>query len=81
MNGDVSSSEGPIEREPVRALETRKVLLYTHALAGGGAERALALLASGLAQRGPDVIFVADYRAAENEAFLDPAVRRGVTRF
>ncbi len=54
----------------------RRILLYTHSLAGGGAERALALLASGLAGRGHDVIFATDYSATENAAFLDPAIRR-----
>ena len=55
---------------------SRKIALYTHALAGGGAERAFAVLASGLAQRGHDVLFVTDYAAPENESFLDPLVRR-----
>ena len=54
----------------------RRILLYTHALAGGGAERVMALLASGLARRGHSVLFVTDYGSPENEGFLDPAVRR-----
>ena len=54
----------------------RKIVLYTHALAGGGAERALALLAGGLAARGLDVLFATDYSAPENEGFLGPGVRR-----
>ena len=56
----------------------RKILLYTHALAGGGAERAWALLASGLARRGHDVLFATDYEARDNDAYLEPSVRRVV---
>ncbi len=54
----------------------QKILLYTHALTGGGAERVWALLASGFARRGSDVIFVTDFDAPENASFLDPAIRR-----
>ena len=54
----------------------RKIVLYTHSLSGGGAERTLALLASGLASRGHDVVFATDYGAPENEGFLAPCVRR-----
>ncbi len=53
----------------------RKILLYTHALTGGGAERAWALLASGLARRGHDVVFATDFASGDNAAFLEPAVR------
>ncbi len=52
-----------------------KILLYTHALAGGGAERALALLASGLTRRGHAVTLATDYGAAENDCYLDARVR------
>ena len=41
--------------------ETHKVktlLFYTHALTGGGAERVLAVLASGYARRGERVLFL-----------------------
>ena len=54
----------------------RKILLYTHALAGGGAERVLALLACGLAERGHEVLLATDYEADANERFLDDRVRR-----
>lgn len=53
----------------------RKYLFYTHALAGGGAERVMSLLASGFAARGHDVVFVCDRAADENRAYLDPRVR------
>lgn len=55
--------------------ERRKLLFYTHALAGGGAERVTALLASGFARNGDDVVFAVDYEAQENRSFLDPNVR------
>ena len=54
----------------------RKILLYTHALAGGGAERALALLATGFCARGHDVTFATDYAADENAGFVDARARR-----
>lgn len=53
----------------------RKILFYTHALTGGGAERVWALLASGFARQGCEVIFACDYEAPENRDNLDPAVR------
>jgi glycosyltransferase involved in cell wall biosynthesis len=55
--------------------EPRKILFYTHALTGGGAERAWSLLASGFARHGDRVIFAVDYDSNENKAYLDPAVR------
>ncbi len=56
--------------------QAKKILLYTHALAGGGAERAMALLASGLARRGDRVTFVSDYESRHNSRYLDAKVRR-----
>ena len=53
----------------------RKILLYTHALTGGGAERVWALLASELSKRGHDVLFVTDFAASENIDFLSSHVR------
>ena len=53
----------------------RTFLFYTHALSGGGAERASALLASGLAKRGHRVIFAVDYEAEQNLSYLVPGVR------
>lgn len=57
-------------------MDIRKILFYTHALAGGGAERVLALLASGFARDGADVLFATDYEADENAGLLDAKVRR-----
>lgn len=53
-----------------------KLMFYTPALAGGGAERVWALLASSFAARGYDVLFVVDFELSENDSFLSPAVRR-----
>ena len=52
-----------------------RLIFYTHALAGGGAERVWAVLASGFAARGYDVLFVVDHDASENRGFLSPEVR------
>ena len=52
----------------------RKVLFYTHALTGGGAERVWAMLASGFARRGFRVVLAVDFMAVENLGFVDPAV-------
>lgn len=52
----------------------RRLLFYTHALVGGGAERVWALLASGLAARGHEVRFAVDFEAAANRAFVAPEV-------
>jgi glycosyltransferase involved in cell wall biosynthesis len=54
----------------------RKILLYTHALTGGGAERVWALLASELSSRGHDVLLVSDFLASENNAFLSNKLRQ-----
>lgn len=48
----------------------RRILFYTHALVGGGAERVWALMASALKARGHDVHFAVDFVAQENHAFL-----------
>jgi glycosyltransferase involved in cell wall biosynthesis len=55
-----------------------RLLFYTPSLAGGGAERVWALLASSFATRGYDVLFVVDFDHADNQGFLSPAVRRTV---
>ncbi len=54
--------------------QPRKIIFYTHALAGGGAERVFALLASGLARRGHVVMLATDREASENKGFLDSSV-------
>jgi glycosyltransferase involved in cell wall biosynthesis len=59
----------------MRTIVRRKYLFYTHALAGGGAERVMSLLASGFAERECDVIFACDHAAQENRGYLDPRVR------
>ena len=56
-------------------MQSRKYLFYMHALAGGGAERVWALLASEFARRGHDVIFAVDFHSPENAGFIDPGVR------
>ena len=58
--------------------KARKILIYTHALAGGGAERVCAILASGFARRGYDVIMAVDAVDPDNAPFLDPRVRTAV---
>jgi glycosyltransferase involved in cell wall biosynthesis len=60
------------------SIKHRKILLYTHALTGGGAERVWALLASELSERGHNVLFVSDFAASENSAFLNAKVRQTV---
>lgn len=58
------------------ACRRRRILLYTHALSGGGAERAWALLASGLARRGHEVLLVTDYQSPHNESYVEAGVKR-----
>ncbi|HEY1942636.1 MAG TPA: glycosyltransferase [Roseiarcus sp.] len=55
----------PTDSTPPRAL-----LFYTHALAGGGAERVWARLASGFAARGDRVTFVVDFEAQDLASLL-----------
>ena len=56
-------------------MAARKILFYTHALTGGGAERVWALLATRFAEAGDDVVFAVDRTATENAGFLDSRVR------
>ena len=56
-------------------IKNRKILIYTHAMTGGGAERVCALLASGFALAGDEVILAVDYESADNAAYVDAAVR------
>lgn len=53
----------------------RKLLIYTHAMAGGGAERVCAILASGFTGRGDEVILAVDRHSDDNALFLDPRIR------
>src|SRR5580700_1101758 len=52
-----------------------RVLFYIHALAGGGAERVFAILASSLSKLGHSVIMVNDFVSPENSQYLDQSVR------
>ena len=54
----------------------QKILLYIHALTGGGAERVWALLASGFASRGFEVVLATEFEATENVPYLHASVRR-----
>jgi glycosyltransferase involved in cell wall biosynthesis len=53
-----------------------KLLFYVPSLAGGGAERLLAQLATALTRRGHEVVFVVDTESSENAVFLDASVRQ-----
>lgn len=53
----------------------KKILFYVYALGSGGAERVVALLASGLSARGHAVTLVVQVDAPENMPFLSPNVR------
>lgn len=57
-------------------MQKRKYLFYTYALVDGGAERVWAALASELARRGHEVLFVIDYDAIIEPLELHHAVRR-----
>lgn len=56
-------------------MKPRRLLFYTHALVGGGAERVWARLAAGFAARGDEVEFVVDFEAQENLRFLGTQAR------
>ena len=53
-----------------------RLLFYLPSLAGGGAERLLAQLGTGLRQRGHEITFVVDTDSAENAGFLDVGIRK-----
>ena len=74
--GEISQTMPSQRAADVKNPLGRKILLYTHSLTGGGAERAFALLASGLARAGHEVIFATDYSSADNDAYLDRSIRR-----
>jgi len=71
---DDASAEGG-RQEGSKIMTPRKLLFYTHALAGGGAERVFASLASRMAALGHDVLFAVDFEAEENKPFLAPNIR------
>lgn len=47
-----------------------RIIAYIHSLAGGGAERVWAVVASGLAERGHEVLFVVERHDVENAKYL-----------
>lgn len=51
-----------------------KLLFYVPSLAGGGAERLLATLATTLLRRGHHIIFATDIEMPENRPFLDAGI-------
>lgn len=59
----------------ITSIAKPKLLVYTHGLVDGGAERLWACLATALKQRGYRVIFVQDFEASDNAANLDPDIR------
>lgn len=54
---------------------SKKILFYLYSLGAGGAERVVALLASGFAARGHDVTLALQDEADENRPFLSDDVR------
>ena len=58
-----------------RTMKPRRLLFYTHALVGGGAERVWARLAAGFAARGDEVDFIVDFEARENLRSLGEQAR------
>lgn len=52
-----------------------KILFHIHSLAGGGAERVWAILASDLVRQGEEVVMTVNHLATANLALLDPKVR------
>ncbi|MCW6510147.1 glycosyltransferase [Lichenifustis flavocetrariae] len=60
-------------------MSARKTLLiYTHALAGGGAERVCSLLATGFVRQGWRVLIAVDAEDDANQRFLDPDIEIAV---
>lgn len=53
---------------------TLRLVFYLPALAGGGGERVMAVLASEMARRGHEVTVLVDFDADENLSFLSPQV-------
>jgi glycosyltransferase involved in cell wall biosynthesis len=64
------------ERDPCMTGKRLKILFHSWSLAGGGAERVFAVLASGLAKRGHEVIFSVEHEDNQNQRYLDAAVRQ-----
>ncbi len=51
-----------------------RIVCYIHSLAGGGAERVWAILASGLARRGHDVTFLVEIEDNASRGYLDAGI-------
>ncbi len=69
MSDDVAARDWFMSSKPL------KILFHSWSLAGGGAERVFAVLASGLAKRGHDVMFSVEHEDNQNLRYLDPLVR------
>lgn len=54
------------------------LVFYVHAMAGGGAEKVMARLATGYARRGDRVVLVVDHRAEEWLGLLDERIEMAV---
>src|SRR5947209_5338580 len=63
-------------RVPAHPGGSLRLLFYLPSLAGGGAERLLAHLATGLSRRGHEIIFVVDTDSAENAGLLEPGIQQ-----
>ncbi|GAC1334434.1 MAG: glycosyltransferase [Beijerinckiaceae bacterium] len=61
---------------PMDAKRALRLLFYVPSLAGGGAERLLVMLATSLAQRGHEIVFVVDTESPENAIFLSADIRQ-----
>lgn len=61
--------------DPQSSQNQRRLLFYTHALVGGGAERVWAQLASAFARAGDEVFFAVDRAADENTHLIDASVK------
>lgn len=53
----------------------RRILMYVHALAGGGAERVWAILVTEFCKFEQEVVVAVDYEARDNMAYLSPDAR------
>ncbi|MFT4096958.1 MAG: glycosyltransferase [Rhodoblastus sp.] len=75
MAAPIAYKAGVRDERASRAMAPRRLLFYTHALVGGGAERVWARLAAGFAERGDEVDFVVDFEAQETRAALGEKAR------
>src|SRR5579872_1353686 len=66
----LASSQANISIQLISGRAMARIIAYIHSLAGGGAERVWAVVASGLAQRGHEVLFVVERHDVENAKYL-----------